>query len=101
MPQIAKIYANQNYANQMKKLFPILLLISANSFASGQKCYHQRNPIGYANYDICEVEGTGYTCVSLEGKVNSSISCFPTLVPQEHEDGDAKEKVRFIDRKSW
>lgn len=85
----------------MKKLFIILLLISTKSFASN--CHHQRNPIGYANYDICEVEGMGYTCVSLEGKPNSSISCFPTAVSQGQEEGAASagDKVKFSDRKSW
>lgn len=92
----------------MKKLLLILLLISTKSFASSGNCHHQRNPIGYVNYDICEVEGTGYSCVSLEGKANSSIACFPTPPSQEREDegGDTVidaggKKARFIDRKSW
>jgi hypothetical protein len=62
---------------KMKKLFLILLLISTNSFANTGECYHQRNPMGYANYDICEVKGTGYICVTIEGKSNAGISCFP------------------------
>ena len=62
----------------MKKLLLILLLFPINSFAVSGECHRQSNPIGYTNYDVCEVAGTGYSCVSLEGKGDSGISCFPT-----------------------
>lgn len=86
----------------MKKLFLILLLISTKSFASG-KCHQQKNPIGYDNYDICEVEGTGHTCVSIAGKPNNGISCFPTLVEQDEEVGHAAtgNKAKFSEHKTW
>lgn len=84
----------------MKKLFFIFLLFASEAFASG-KCHRQRNPIGYANYDVCEVEGTGYTCVSLEGKANSNISCFLTRAEDEQE-VEAAQGPKFIDRKpTW
>ncbi len=59
----------------MRKLFFLLLLISTNAFADAE-CYQQKNPMGYKNYDICEVGETGYICVTLEGKNNAGISCF-------------------------
>jgi hypothetical protein len=68
----------------MKKSFLAILMsfaaCLAASVSANAECYHQRNPIGYTNYDICEVEGTGYTCVSLEGKSHTpgGIACFPT-----------------------
>lgn len=61
----------------MKKLLLVFLLVFPSSFAFGAECYRQKNPIGYINYDICEVTGTGYICVSLEDNPNS-ISCFPS-----------------------
>ena len=70
----------------MKKLILILLLFPIRAFAIRGECHHQSNPMGYANYDVCEVTGTGYSCVSLEGKANSGISCFPTPVLQEREE---------------
>lgn len=87
----------------MKKLLLILLLFPIKSFAVSGECHRQSNPIGYTNYDVCEVAGTGYTCVSLEGKANSSISCFPTLVLQEQEEyrekNSVKRKGEFSERK--
>ena len=78
----------------MKKLLLILLLFPINSFAVSGECHHQSNPIGYTNYDVCEVKGTGYTCVSLEGKANSGISCFPTIVEQEQEQYQEQNATR-------
>ena len=69
----------------MKKLLLVLLLFPIESFAVSGKCNRQSNPIGYTNYDVCEVTGTGYSCVSLEGKANSNIACFPTFAAQEKE----------------
>lgn len=88
----------------MKKLLLILLLFPIKSFAVSGECHHQSNPLGYTNYDVCEVAGTGYTCVSLEGKASSGISCFPTLVAQEEEEYQeksptVKRKNGFSDRK--
>ena len=73
----------------MKKLLLILLFISTKSFAESGECHRQRNPMGYTNYDICEVAETGYICVTLEGKSNSGISCFPA--PKKHETVVKKE----------
>ncbi len=67
----------------MKKLFLILLLISGEAFAS--ECHLQRNSIGFENYEVCEVAGSGYTCVSLEDKTRGGISCFPTIRSTERE----------------
>lgn len=78
----------------MKKLLLILLLFPTNSFAVSGECYRQSNPFGYANYDICEVAGTGYSCVSLEGKGHSGISCFPTPVVQEKEEPKKTNPVK-------
>jgi len=75
---------------KMKKLLLIFLLILPSSFAMGAECYRQRNPIGYTNYDICEVAGTGYICVSLEGK-SDTISCFPS--PRYHESSAPKKEI--------
>ena len=80
----------------MKKLLLILLLFPIKAFAVSGECHHQSNPIGYTNYDVCEVTGTGYTCVSLEGKANSGISCFPTPVAQEQEEYREKSSVKRI-----
>ena len=86
----------------MKKLLLIFLLFPATSFAVSGDCHRQSNPIGYANYDVCEVTGTGYTCVSIEGKGNSGISCFPTAVAQEQEEhqerSSVKRKAKFSER---
>jgi len=63
-------------------------------FASAE-CHHQRNPIGYKNYDICEVEGTGYICVSLEGKKEDGlggISCFPA--PQKFQEESSDQNIQ-------
>ena len=83
----------------MKKLLLILLLFPTNSFAVSGGCHRQSNPYGYANYDVCEVAGTGYSCVSLEGKGHSGISCFPTPALQEKEDhretNSIKRKGKF------
>lgn len=85
----------------MKKLLLILLLFPSHAFAVSGKCHRQSNPMGYANYDVCEVRGTGYSCVSLEGKGSNGISCFPTPVVQEQEEhqetNSAKRKARFND----
>jgi hypothetical protein len=67
----------------MKKLFLILLFISGEGFAAD--CHLQRNSIGFENYEVCEVAGTGYTCVSLEDKSKGGISCFPTQKSTERE----------------
>jgi hypothetical protein len=87
----------------MKKLFLIsLLFFSAESFASNGECHHQRNPIGFEDYDVCEVEGTGYSCVSFKGKSNNGISCFPTPASQDQDlkkDSTAK-KLKYIERDS-
>lgn len=84
----------------MKKLLLILLLIPIKSFAVSGKCHHQSNPIGYQNYDVCEVAGTGYTCVSLEGKANSNIACFLTTNEEEKlpEKESVKKKLHFDER---
>ncbi|MBU6141357.1 MAG: hypothetical protein KGP29_07405 [Proteobacteria bacterium] len=59
----------------MKKLLLIFLLFSCEAFAA--ECHLQRNSIGFENYEVCEVEGTGYACASLEDKTRGGISCFP------------------------
>ncbi len=76
----------------MKKLLLIFLLISTQSFADSSECYRQRNPIGFSNYDICEVAGTGYICVTIEVKEGGGISCFPA--PKVHEASVKKEITR-------
>ncbi len=79
----------------MKKLLLFLLLLPINSFAISGECHRQSNPIGYTNYDVCEVVGTGYTCVSLEGKRGDNvggISCFPTSIEREQEEFQEKEE---------
>lgn len=87
----------------MKKLILILLLFPIRAFAIRGECHLQSNPIGYANYDVCEVAGTDYSCVSLEGKASSGIFCFPTLVVQEpaeyQEKSAVKRKGEFSERK--
>lgn len=89
----------------MKKLLLILLLVPTNAFAISGECHRQSNPMGYTNYDVCEVTGTGYSCVSLEGKGSSGISCFPTPALQEQDDyqgrNSAKRKGRFSEDGSW
>ncbi len=78
----------------MKKLLLVLLLFPTTSFAVSGKCHRQSNPIGYANYDVCEVAGTGYSCVSLEGKGSNGISCFPTAVVKETEENPEKNSIK-------
>ena len=82
----------------MKKLLLILLLFPTSSFALSGDCHRQSNPFGYANYDVCEVAGTGYSCVSLEGKGTSGISCFPTPALQEKEESHETKPVKKKDR---
>jgi len=68
----------------MKKIFLILLFISGEAFAA--ECHLQRNSIGFENYEVCEVTGTGYICVSLEDKGRGGIACFPkAATPSERE----------------
>jgi hypothetical protein len=77
----------------MKKIFLILLLISGEAFAA--ECHLQRNSIGFENYEVCEVTGTGYICVSLEDKGRGGISCFPKgVVPSER--GETNRRPRNI-----
>ena len=76
----------------MKKLFLLLLLFSTESFASSGECHLQRNPMGFTNYNVCEVAGTDYVCVTLDKKENSSISCF--LAKKESESSVKKETTR-------
>ncbi len=78
----------------MKKFLLILLLFPTTSFAIAGECYRQSNPFGYANYDICEVAGTGYSCVSLEGKGSSGISCFPTPNLQDKKESQETNLVK-------
>ncbi|MBP7709518.1 MAG: hypothetical protein KA100_00420 [Rickettsiales bacterium] len=93
----------------MKKLLLILLLLPTTSFAARGKCHRQSNPMGYANYDVCEVAGAGYSCVSLEGKGSNGISCFPTppalQESEEHSEANSvKRKNRFkeeVNGGSW
>ena len=86
----------------MKKLLLILLLFPTNSFAVSGECNRQSNPIGYANYDVCEVTGTGYSCVSLEGKGSSGISCFLTPKSQDHQvEKEASPRKKYQERESW
>ncbi len=78
----------------MRKIFLIILSIIffTNNFqAFAANCHNQRNPIGYVNYDICEVEGTDFVCVSLEGKdknIPGGISCFKVTKHKEREDDE-------------
>lgn len=83
----------------MKKLLLIFLLFPINSFAVSGECHRQSNPMGYENYDVCEVAGTGYSCVSLSGKANGGISCFPTsdssVQDESQEANYVKQKGKF------
>lgn len=86
----------------MKKLLLILLLFPANAFAVSGECHRQSNPMGYANYDVCEVKGTGYSCVSLEGKGSSGISCFPTPKVQDQPvEKEAAPRRKYQEPESW
>lgn len=71
----------------MKKLFLLFLFVSGEAFAA---CHLQRNSIGFDNYEICEVDGAGYTCVSLENK--NSIACFPTTTVEKDMSGYRKPR---------
>lgn len=81
----------------MKKLFLILLLIFSSSFALSAECYRQKNPIGFTDYDICEVTGTGYICISLEDNAGA-ISCFPSPRYYEAAVPSKREVIRRVIR---
>ncbi len=86
----------------MKKILLLLFLVSSPAVASGRNCYHQSNPMGYQDYDVCEVEGTGYSCVTLKDKTNSGISCFPTPVAEvKVEEKKSDTRPKYKERESW